>query len=282
MTRCYDPDYQALARRCAAALGIPLKEGVYIYFAGPQFETPAEIRAARLLGADAVGMSTVPEVITAAHCGLRTVAISCLTNMAAGGGGPGRSPARRSTGRLPALPPASGSCCGGWWENDGRVTMIQEVSRMFDLLFEKVAYMDETGTLCRERYVGVTGDRIRYLGTDKPPEAARRTIDGSHRLLLPGFVNTHCHVPMTLLRGYGEGLRPAGLAVYPHLPLRGQAYRRRRLLREPARYRRDAAQRGRSARLSPKAASRRTSPGASRVRTPPSRRTAAMGLSSGG
>lgn len=84
MTRCYDPDYQALARRCAAALGIPLKEGVYIYFAGPQFETPAEIRAARLLGADAVGMSTVPEVITAAHCGLRTVAISCLTNMAAG------------------------------------------------------------------------------------------------------------------------------------------------------------------------------------------------------
>lgn len=78
---------------------------------------------------------------------------------------------------------------------------------MFDLLFEKVAYMDETGTLCRERYVGVTGDRIRYLGTDKPPEAARRTIDGSHRLLLPGFVNTHCHVPMTLLRGYGEGLR---------------------------------------------------------------------------
>ena len=84
MTCCYDPDYQTLARACADEMGLDLKEGVYIYCAGPQFETKAEIRAARMLGASAVGMSTVPEVIMAAHCGMRTLAISCLTNMAAG------------------------------------------------------------------------------------------------------------------------------------------------------------------------------------------------------
>ncbi|MBP5162194.1 MAG: purine-nucleoside phosphorylase [Spirochaetales bacterium] len=84
MSRAYDPELLDVARREAAKLGIPVKEGVYMFFAGPNFETPAEIRAARVLGADAVGMSTVPEVIAAAHCGLRTLGISCMTNMAAG------------------------------------------------------------------------------------------------------------------------------------------------------------------------------------------------------
>jgi len=84
MSRAYDPDLADVSRNVAKKLGIPLKEGVYMFFSGPSFETPAEIRAARLLGADAAGMSTVPEVIAAAHCGMRTVGISCMTNMAAG------------------------------------------------------------------------------------------------------------------------------------------------------------------------------------------------------
>ena len=84
MTYAYDPDYQALARRKARALGVTLREGVYFYFPGPQFETPAEIRAARILGGSAAGMSTVPEVIAAGHCGMRTLGFSLVTNMAAG------------------------------------------------------------------------------------------------------------------------------------------------------------------------------------------------------
>ena len=84
MSRAYDPELLKVAKREADKLGIPVTEGVYMFFSGPNFETPAEIRAARVLGADAVGMSTVPEVIAAAHCGLRTLGISCMTNMAAG------------------------------------------------------------------------------------------------------------------------------------------------------------------------------------------------------
>ena len=84
MSRAYDPELLKVAKREAEKLGIPVTEGVYMFFSGPNFETPAEIRAARVLGADAVGMSTVPEVIAAAHCGLRTLGISCMTNMAAG------------------------------------------------------------------------------------------------------------------------------------------------------------------------------------------------------
>lgn len=84
MSRAYDPDLRALAAKVAKAQGLDIKEGVYMFFAGPSFETPAEIRAARLLGADAAGMSTVPEAIAAAHCGLKTLGISCMTNMAAG------------------------------------------------------------------------------------------------------------------------------------------------------------------------------------------------------
>ena len=84
MTRTYTPALQALAREAAAEQEITLREGVYFYFGGPQFETPAEIRMARLLGGDAVGMSTVPEAIVASQCGLQLLGISCITNMAAG------------------------------------------------------------------------------------------------------------------------------------------------------------------------------------------------------
>jgi xanthosine phosphorylase len=83
----YDPQLRALLHEVAGELGIPLAEGVYLATAGPSFETPAEIRAFRTLGADAVGMSTVPEVILARHAGLRVVAVSAITNLAEGMGG---------------------------------------------------------------------------------------------------------------------------------------------------------------------------------------------------
>jgi purine-nucleoside phosphorylase len=84
MSTAYDKELCSLARECAKNQNLDLKEGVYQIFAGPSFETPAEVKLARLLGADAVGMSTVPEAIAAAHMGMRTLGISCLTNMAAG------------------------------------------------------------------------------------------------------------------------------------------------------------------------------------------------------
>ena len=80
----YTPALQDLARQSAAELGVTLREGVYMYFPGPQFETPAEVRLARTLGADAVGMSTVPEAIVAGHCGMEVLGFTLVTNMAAG------------------------------------------------------------------------------------------------------------------------------------------------------------------------------------------------------
>jgi xanthosine phosphorylase len=80
----YDADLLARLRLAAAAEAIELSEGVYLAVTGPSFETPAEIRAFRSLGADAVGMSTVPEVIAARHCGLRVMAVSAITNLAEG------------------------------------------------------------------------------------------------------------------------------------------------------------------------------------------------------
>lgn len=84
MTVAYDAEYRKLAHTTAQRLGIDLKEGVYAWMTGPNFETPAEIRYIQGIGGDAVGMSTVPEVLVARHCGLRVLGISCITNMAAG------------------------------------------------------------------------------------------------------------------------------------------------------------------------------------------------------
>ena len=84
MTFAYTPALRELALRVAAEQGVAVRTGVYLGYMGPSYETPAEIRAFRTLGADAVGMSTVPEVIAASHCGLPVLAISLITNMAAG------------------------------------------------------------------------------------------------------------------------------------------------------------------------------------------------------
>ena len=84
MSTAYTPKYIDLARECAKELNIDIKEGVYTFMTGPTYETPAEVRMATILGADAVGMSTVPEVIVARHSELDVIGISCITNMAAG------------------------------------------------------------------------------------------------------------------------------------------------------------------------------------------------------
>ncbi len=84
MTDAYSSAYRIRAHRVADELKIPLDEGVYAALTGPNYETPAEIRYLRAIGADLVGMSTVPEVIVANHLGMQVLAISCVTNMAAG------------------------------------------------------------------------------------------------------------------------------------------------------------------------------------------------------
>lgn len=84
LTQAYDPEMRTALTKAATDEGVDLKSGVYAWWSGPSFETPAEIRALRILGADAVGMSTVPEVILGRFLGLRVAAISTVTNMAAG------------------------------------------------------------------------------------------------------------------------------------------------------------------------------------------------------
>ncbi len=84
MSEAYSKRLRDLCREQAARVGVPIREGVYMMFSGPNYETPAEIRMARILGADAAGMSTVPETLAARHCGIEVLGISCLTNMAAG------------------------------------------------------------------------------------------------------------------------------------------------------------------------------------------------------
>ncbi len=84
MTTVYSPTLRAIADRAAQAIDLPLPHGVYVALLGPSYETPAEIRYLRTIGADAVGMSTVPEAIAARHMGMDVLGISCITNMAAG------------------------------------------------------------------------------------------------------------------------------------------------------------------------------------------------------
>ncbi len=84
MSEAYDAAMRAIALKVAREKGIELREGIYIGLQGPSYETPSEIRMCRTLGADAVGMSTIPEVIVANHMGIRVLGISCITNMAAG------------------------------------------------------------------------------------------------------------------------------------------------------------------------------------------------------
>lgn len=84
MTFAYDPDFRRQMHEVAESLGIPIQEGVYLAVTGPSYETPAEISMFRTIGADAVGMSTVPEVIAASHLGMRVLGLSCISNAAAG------------------------------------------------------------------------------------------------------------------------------------------------------------------------------------------------------
>lgn len=84
LSRTYDADLRKLLQRAGRDCGVPFRSGVYLAVCGPSYETPAEIRAFRNLGADAVGMSTVPEAIVGRQCGLRVAAVSCITNLAAG------------------------------------------------------------------------------------------------------------------------------------------------------------------------------------------------------
>jgi purine-nucleoside phosphorylase len=82
MNKAYDPELRRLARPIATELGIELRQGVYVGLGGPTFETPAEVRFLRLIGGDACGMSTVPEVMVARHMGLRVLGVSGISNVA--------------------------------------------------------------------------------------------------------------------------------------------------------------------------------------------------------
>ncbi|WMM26482.1 purine-nucleoside phosphorylase [Tissierella sp. MB52-C2] len=84
MSNPYNREYIKMTKEIGKKLGLELKEGVYMWFTGPTYETPAEVKLARIVGADAVGMSTVPEVIVANHENIKVLGISCITNMASG------------------------------------------------------------------------------------------------------------------------------------------------------------------------------------------------------
>ena len=84
MSDIYDKILRGMVKNCAKKIGLDLKEGIYLATTGPSYETPAEVRMFKILGADAVGMSTVPEAIIANYCGIKVIGISCITNFAAG------------------------------------------------------------------------------------------------------------------------------------------------------------------------------------------------------
>lgn len=84
MSHIYDPKLSDIVKKVALSQGVDLKQGVYIQFSGPNYESPAEINMARTLGADAVGMSTAVEAVAANHCGMKIVGVSCIANLAAG------------------------------------------------------------------------------------------------------------------------------------------------------------------------------------------------------
>jgi purine-nucleoside phosphorylase len=84
MSEIYTPDYVELVKKIGESIGVDLQEGVYMAFTGPSYETPAEVRMAKTLGADAIGMSTVPEAIVASWCGMKVIGLSCICNSAAG------------------------------------------------------------------------------------------------------------------------------------------------------------------------------------------------------
>jgi purine-nucleoside phosphorylase len=123
MTEAYSKRFRQIAKEAAAAEGIELLEGVYLATPGPSFETPAEIRAFRTMGATLVGMSTVPETIVARHMGIEVLGISCVTNLAAGLGDKqlshaevfeaGRQVEHRLAGLLERAAPLIGSAIGG-------------------------------------------------------------------------------------------------------------------------------------------------------------------------
>ena len=84
MSQIYDLNLQRIVRKAAVTLGIDMKEGTYLQFSGPQYESPQEVAMSRTLGADAVGMSTACEAIAARHMGMKVVGISCISNLACG------------------------------------------------------------------------------------------------------------------------------------------------------------------------------------------------------
>lgn len=128
MTEAYDRKLSALAREAAHDAGVAMHEGVYAGLLGPTYETPAEIRMLRVLGANAVGMSTVPEVIALRHMGVRAAAISCITNLAAG-----LSPAKLDHAEVEATASRTRdrfiALLSGWVRRIGAASASEEASR---------------------------------------------------------------------------------------------------------------------------------------------------------
>ncbi len=201
VSRMYTPELRKLAWDCAADSGLNVHEGVYFFFTGPQFETPAEIRAARLLGGDAAGMSTVTEALTAAHCGMPLLCLSVMTNMAAGVlDQPITSEEVDDVGKMIA---------GRFSAYIAQDRFAHRGGDRMRRLFAHagiLAWRENRFHYIPDGYLGVDGDAIDYVGAEKPAQPYDETRDMSGRLLMPGLVDAHCHSAMTLLRGVGSDL----------------------------------------------------------------------------